>query len=303
MLYLIDPKKYVNKSVDQLWDEDRKAFYFWIIGLFVGLLTLFLINLISLVIYAKDRYLIIQNVLDYLSKEETSNFNTAHNYWLNKLFSSVINIAFLVVTIASLIISLVKSFKIKSFASISIWPTLFIFINTVYGFFSLIQLGIFHLNISDEFNFSVANILLFSLNFVYLLVWFLFSRNVSLIRRIFWRSQIIDSSRAFQPSFDEFGNPVFQDTNTTNNEQVNNSVNQQEYKMKQSEMYKRLNALSKKQLDTIAAKLSVSGYESMSKEEIVKLIYSIHSATDANVKEEMVDVAEKSEESDEKTKK
>lgn len=274
MFYLINAKKYENKSVNQLWDEDRKTFFIWLACFLASLFAIFLIQLSVIVILGVDKDNIIARVNKYISDKKT--IITGFSYWNNLLTSEIFSITLTIVAIACLISSGIKSIKSKNLASISTFPSFFMFFKVVISVIGLIFISANNIDIIEGFKFTKANIISFSLSFVYIIIWFVLSRNVSLIKRIFLRSYLLENLK--QTNEGMFQNGMFQNQNNNamapNFEQSNQMVKEADPK------FQKLNNLNKNQLDEIAKKMFISGYEMMSKEELVSTIYSIYIANE-----------------------
>lgn len=282
MLYLINHKKYIEKTPSQLWDEDHKTFYLWIISFIVGLSIIVGIYISAIVLFVLDRDRIIQKFTEISSNSSnnpTHSSNIAYNGFLGQ---EIMKLAIIFSALVTLVISFVKGIKAKSFAVISFWPTFLMFILTFYSFISLIFLPINGINITASFNTSPSFIIFFSLNFAYLLVYFISSRNVALIRSIFLKVQFIEATK----NANLFSNGTFDASSSVGNgpfEQMHDARVHTEHSkqaMEEDVTFKRLNALNKKQLDSIAKQLSISGYETMDKKELLKIIYSIYKSVE-----------------------
>ena len=293
MLYLLNIKKYQNKTTKDLWEQDRKWFNLWILGFFVCLLVLLALNIVIIAQYALDASGIKTRYSELLIANSNDVKNAdlyAENYWRYGIIDGSINSAIVAITIYSLIHSFILSYRRKSFSSISTWPTLFVFIQAIYSFFSLFKLLIYGITLKTSFEITWANIISFSLSFVYLLTWFIFSRNVALIRRIFFFSEkMSEMNNIYSEMFNNGHTHVHNQESTLNNSTNNsNSENNSDYKNNQT--WLRIYNLGDEQLKELAKKLSISGYESMSKDELVKIIFEIYNSQERTTKSKEIEV-------------
>lgn len=281
MLYLINVKKYNNKSSTQLWEEDRKTFYWWIIGFIASLVVIIGIFLAGIIIFGLDR----QQIIDYLSNKYPNNSeNEIISFYNWQIVSGSIQLCLLFVVLILLITSFVSGIKQKTFSKIPFLPTVLIFFLTFYSFFDLISYAISNVDVRESFEASSAFVLFFALRFIYLVVYFVFSRNVAMIRRLFL---IIQTQEAVTKNFQDF---VQYGQNMKNNQVNSNGSNfgtnsnsisstEKDKNIYNDELFQRLSSLNRAQLNNIAEKLSISSYETMGNDELLKIIYSIYKIT------------------------
>lgn len=312
MLYFINEKKYFNSTLADLWKQ-KNFFFLWFLGLALGFIALISLNAISLAFVVIDKNELIQDYMDTFSDKNIT-WDYASRVWTSSVIQSSLNLFVVSTGLVSLTLSIFKSIKLKSFASFSYWPTLLIFFNTLYVFPFLLSTFIqYSFNLNSYFSTSPSSIIGFVIPFIYLLTWFLISRNVSVIRRIFIRAQFTETMNAFQatqtttgepgatPFNNPYGFPMGANQNPSQNADLQGNASQASInKMEEDEAYKRLKALSKKQLDQIAVQLSISGFEMMNKDELLKTIYKITTLNSKPKEEpktdEEIKVEEKSEE-------
>ena len=112
---------------------------------------------------------------------------------------------------------------------------------------------------------------------------------MAIIRRLFQRAENIEQLKQLQENFGsqpgQAGSFGFNFNDAQQQQAEQQEANQGEqsrkgsFTMNEDPIYQRLVALDKKQLDKIAKQLSISGYENMEQEELLKTIYSIYKAT------------------------
>lgn len=306
MLYLIKVDKYLKKNKEQLWEEDHKTFYWWIGALFLSLTVIIGFLIAMLVIFVNDRDQIAKLWLDDLN---SANPSVASK---NKEFVNTRIIAELVKLIGNLIafsasfgllgFTFFKSIKTKTFANLSSLPTGIIFFLTFFNFLSLFDPLIdgvgfnAYLKYSNYYIFSIIVI-----KVIYILVWFLVSRNVSLIRRLFTRAETLEKMETFFANHPEaeamrnqgygFPNNQAGANSQAANSEINNRPNSSPKSAKENDpIYQRLISLDEKGLHQVAKQLSISGYDAMEKNELINVIYLIYKNMQADQKSKEIEV-------------
>ena len=306
MLYLIKVDKYLKKNKEQLWEEDHKTFYWWIGALFLSLTVIIGFLIAMLVIFVNDRDQIAKLWLDDLN---SANPSVASK---NKEFVNTRIIAELVKLIGNLIafsasfgllgFTFFKSIKTKTFANLSSLPTGIIFFLTFFNFLSLFDPLIdgvgfnAYLKYSNYYIFSIIVI-----KVIYILVWFLVSRNVSLIRRLFTRAETLEKMETFFANHPEaeamrnqgygFPNNQAGANSQAANPEINNRPNNSPKSAKENDpIYQRLISLDEKGLHQVAKQLSISGYDAMEKNELINVIYLIYKNMQADQKSKEIEV-------------
>lgn len=280
MLYLLNYKKYQEKSSQQLWDEDHVTFYWWVFGFIASFLVLIGLYLSSIIIGLLDK----NTIINWLTNEnpDKKNYEAFYN---QDIIRTCFLFSLLCIGLIIFIIDFLKAIKIKTFAKMSPFPTLLIFILTFISFFDLIFYAFFNVNIVNSFSASPFYVLLFIIKFMYLFVYFIFSRNVALIRKIsFFVKLKEERSEAFKNMMQN-GDAQINGENIFNAQ--NNNASQFKNNM-DDELYLRLNALSIDQLKELGKKLSISGFDSMKKEELLKIIYPIFKSRETSDNKEIV---------------
>ena len=306
MLYLIKVDKYLKKNKEQLWEEDHKTFYWWIGALFLSLTVIIGFLIAMLVIFVNDRDQIAKLWLDDLN---SANPSVASK---NKEFVNTRIIAELVKLIGNLIafsasfgllgFTFFKSIKTKTFANLSSLPTGIIFFLTFFNFLSLFDPLIdgvgfnAYLKYSNYYIFSIIVI-----KVIYILVWFLVSRNVSLIRRLFTRAETLEKMETFFANHPEaeamrnqgygFPNNQAGANSQAGNSEINNRPNSSPKSAKENDpIYQRLISLDEKGLHQVAKQLSISGYDAMEKNELINVIYLIYKNMQSDQKSKEIEV-------------
>ena len=280
MLYLINPQKYIKKNKEQLWEEDHKTFYWWIGALFVSLLIIITILITMLVIFIADKDIILKQQVEWIMQSPNNNNGSSIEQVTKKVEAfingeiawQVIFIAVFLCALGLLTHSFWKCLKSKTFSVLSSLPTGIVFFLSFSSFLNFITL--IGQSISDFL--SLSNYYIFNfivIKIIYLLVWFFVSRNVAIIRRLFVRLENIEKFESV------IGKKIYEDVtgdNSQSNPAATTSKATSNVKKEDDPIYQRLSSLEEKGLHQIAKELSISGYDSMDKTELLNTIYSIY---------------------------
>ena len=280
MLYLINPQKYIKKNKEQLWEEDHKTFYWWIGALFVSLLIIITILITMLVIFIADKDIILKQQVEWIMQSPNNNNGSSIEQVTKKVEAfingeiawQVIFIAVFLCALGLLTYSFWKCLKSKTFSVLSSLPTGIVFFLSFSSFLNFITL--IGQSISDFL--SLSNYYIFNfivIKIIYLLVWFFVSRNVAIIRRLFVRLENIEKFESV------IGKKIYEDVtgdNSQSNPAATTSKATSNVKKEDDPIYQRLSSLEEKGLHQIAKELSISGYDSMDKTELLNTIYSIY---------------------------
>lgn len=286
-LYLIDITKFSNSTPEQLWEKkQRKQFFIWVYVFLAVMSIILILNLLKVLFIVIDK----ESIINYLRSSNTNaTYNKLEQQWAASLGSNIIQMIFPFAVNVSLVLSIRKCIKSKSFKYISFLSTIFVFIQMIYGFFDafsyLFQYATLKVSILDSFKASWVFVLGFALTFVYPVIWFFISRNVSAIRMIAIRAESREMLfKQAKAQFNQNGTDPFGASLFTNGAQAGEN-NSQTNPKETDEFYQRLKNLSKNQLEELAKELSISGYESMTNDEIIDIIYNIRSVQNQNSKE------------------
>lgn len=280
-LYFLNIEKYSKKKYSDLWEDvsNRKVFLTWIFVFLASIIIINALSIISLISFVVDKNTIINNIDDLFG----DNINQSPNIvWRSQLINICINLVLQLIILISLIFSIYNCIKNKSFKFISFLPTMFVFIEAIFGILDLIQYAIFQTNIISFFKIYWVYVLNFSMMFVYIIIWFCISRNVSLIRNISiqleMKEKLVNSNFYYnQPNEENKPNSEID----LNSEEDKNNV-----------FYSRMKELSRDQLNEIAKQLSISGYETMPSEELIKIISDIRNMQKQDSKEKEIKIEE-----------
>lgn len=306
MLYLIKVDKYLKKNKEQLWEEDHKTFYWWIGALFLSLTVIIGFLIAMLVIFVNDRDQIAKLWLDDLNSANPSVASKNKEFVNSRIIAELVkligNLIAFSASFGLLGFTFFKSIKTKTFANLSSLPTGIIFFLTFFNFLSLFDPLIdgvgfnAYLKYSNYYIFSIIVI-----KVIYILVWFLVSRNVSLIRRLFTRAETLEKMETFFANHPEaeamrnqgygFPNNQAAANSQAANPEINNRPNNSPKSAKENDpIYQRLISLDEKGLHQVAKQLSISGYDTMDKNELTNVIYLIYKNMQADQKSKEIEV-------------
>lgn len=273
-LYFLNIEKYSKKKYSDLWEDvsNRKVFLTWIFVFLASIIIINLLSIISLVFFIVDKNIIMNNL-------DIHGYQNPAISWRVDLIYICIDLIFQLVILVSLIFSIFNCFKNKSFKFISFLPTMFVFIEAIYGIVGAIRYAIVQKN---PFEVHWVYGLNFLMMFVYIIIWFCISRNVSLIRNISiqleMKEKLVNSNFYYnQPNEENKPNSEID----LNSEEDKNNV-----------FYSRMKELSRDQLNEIAKQLSISGYETMPSEELIKIISDIRNMQKQDSKEKEIKIEE-----------
>ena len=293
MLYLINPQKYIKKNKEQLWEEDHKTFYWWIGALFVSLLIIITILITMLSIFIADKDVILKQQVEWIMQSPNNNgasieqvTKKTEGFINGEIAWQVIFIAVFLCALGLLTHSFWKCLKSKTFSVLSALPTGIVFFLSFSSFLNFITL--IGQSISDFL--SLSNYYIFNfivIKIIYLLVWFFVSRNVAIIRRLFVRLENIEKFESV------IGKKIYEDVtgdNSQSNPAATTSKATSNVKKEDDPIYQRLSSLEEKGLHQIAKELSISGYDSMDKTELLNTIYSIYKNVQKPEKNDEIEV-------------
>ena len=301
----IDPNLPTTK---ELWKNEKSKYRHWVIILAIGLLVITVLTLTSFILNLIDRDLVVKNLKDNY-KETNKGVTYTDQYltsWANGYFvrytivyTSLIIIA-LLAGIIWYFVSLIEVYKQKNFAKLSQWPTLIVGVGAMISFIQLASI-LFSREEQSSILISDASILMFSSRIIYILIYFAASAPISRVRRIFTLSdrvekmkndpqfqamqrQMQNAYQSGQMPYGPFG-PVGQNQGTQAKTQAQPQSQQELDKKSQNPPPKevkeqdpeleRLKRLSLEKLKQVASRLSISGYKSMKKDELIEAIMRV----------------------------
>lgn len=284
-LYFINIQNYINKPLKELQNKEHfLKFSIWVFALLLAVIAINIILILEIVFCVVDKNKIIDNW-----KVQVSNIDDLEYIWRSQLINLVVQMIIPFGMLVTLIMSLIKCYKQKSFKYISFLSTILIFYQSVLGFMSLIKYAISRVNLVDSFQVSWVYILDFSMIFIYPAIWFFISRNVAIIRRIYLIAEINATNQQVQDNFSGGVDPFSGMMANRNNENQKSDSNQFNTN---DAFYLRLKNLTRDQLNEIAKQLSISGFESMKDEELMKIIADIRNVQNVDSQEKEIKTEE-----------
>lgn len=296
---MIDPKMVMGQmpnvpSQEELWKNEKSKYRQWIILFGISLLIIFVIYFIGFilnVVYSEENK---ANVADFLLDNSNGKMtlseaqNTADNYVLYQLqiLPGLIS-AMLLAALGIYLLGVFNSYKAKSFVKLYVYPTFIIGFGALIGVYQVISQFIYG---SLDFQ-TKGGIYHFISTILFPIVWFVVSRPVSRIRGTFYMSKRINELKN-SPEYLQMqrqlndalkGNPgmplgMFGPMPTTPNDAGAINVEDQSTSLieqKIAEEQSKLEQMSITDLKAVAIKLSISGAESMSKNELISNILRV----------------------------
>ena len=268
-------------TIKELWEKERSEHRPWMILFGIGLLVVLALMIASLIVALVSKSEIISSQEDYYRQTDSSLSEIgveqkAYKYFLMKvIFPSV---ASLLISISLILYahSLYVSYKSKSFEHISGLP---LTVMTIGFFYSSVQI------ITDLISFSgstsgTSGILSFISPYVFVAIYIFVGSKVSKIRNEFKRSSFVEKNPQMFGNVQQGMSPMPNNPFVnTRNAQFNKPVNIQENEVvaptQEQERLEKLKAMSKNQLEILAKKLSISGFETMNKDSLIQTIIRI----------------------------
>ena len=275
-------------TIKELWKQEKSRYRLWMILFIVSLFIIFGISLTATI-------LVISNKHNYALELENSfpndklNTSDYERFLVNQIIAPTIISAAALIAIVLFLPTLVSSYKFKSFEKLNSFSILFGIIVGLVSFIDLIW------NIIDlqRYFATLGTVFVFTTSFFGLFLWF-FSVKVNNIKRQFLiskRFQDIKNNPDFQKMQDQFqnmfnmSNPSGNQTNSNESmpkkDSASNAFGPSLEKDKnnvtkvENNIESKLNSLSISQLKEIAKELSISGYSTMKKNELIKVISRI----------------------------
>lgn len=274
-------------TTQELWKYEKSKYRLWIVLFLLSLLIIFCLSLSStiLVLYNKHSYAL---ELENNFPQSSANTSDYEKFLVNQIIAPTIISAAALISMILFIPTLIKSYKSKSFDLLNSFSILFGIIVGIVSFIDLIW------NIVDlsRYFLLLGTVFIFSTSLFGLFLWF-FSMKINSIKRQFLISkkfQEIKNNADFKNMQDQIKNIFNVNSSNVPNKQNNSKPSSSEKsnlfgpnleKDKQNNtkiennIESKLSALSLIELKEIAKELSISGYSTMKKDELVKVISRI----------------------------
>ncbi|MGL5519962.1 MAG: Rho termination factor N-terminal domain-containing protein [Metamycoplasmataceae bacterium] len=287
MNFLLNINEYKEKTTSQIFESEKKFRPFFI-ALFIALLFLFAMYLTSLILtvlkWTDPNF--IQAFKDDLLLNDTNNTLTPsriENIVLQTKLVQISQAAILLSIITASLVLFVKKlydcYKEKTFSKLSIMASMVI---GLIGFYVIVNLFSFFFNPRLFTTWNVIDTLNIIASGSTIFIWFFISRYITLIKKISLRAEMLAKAKEQQNGINE----IIQQVNTfptdennqkteenidyaTNNENSENKEIVIGQKNELNPNASKLKNLNKNQLIQIANKLSISGVDLMTKEELI----------------------------------
>ena len=296
---------------EELWKDEKSKYRVWIVLFGLGILAMFALVLVGMILTminpgsAQHSGSGVKNdIYNYLENQFPDKggswWQETTNQWFSRrlVIYPAIKIGFLFIAGMFYIQTVVDSYKRKSFARISVWSTLVISVVAMFGGYEIFQL-IWGNKIVLQFS---TGIFMFTSYLLSIVIWVTISIPINNIRKTFAVSERVTALKndpAYQqmmeqaqnmaqnPGMNPGMNPYFNpmsamqqpvqhkvQPNATPNSNVNTPVQPVELS-KDQKRAKELEKLTIVELQQVAKKLSLSGYSSMKKKELIDAIIRV----------------------------
>ncbi|MGL4183814.1 MAG: Rho termination factor N-terminal domain-containing protein [Metamycoplasmataceae bacterium] len=284
MNFLLNINEYKEKTSSQIFESEKKFRPFFI-SLFISLLFLFAMYLTSLILTILN-----WTDPDFVQAFKDNLLNSSNNYTpaqienivlqtkLIQIFQSSILLLIIVASLVLFVKKLVDCYKEKTFSKLSIMASMVI---GLIGFYVVVNLFSLFFNPRLFTSWSVIDTLNIIASGSTIFIWFFISRYITLIKKISLRAEMLAKAKEQQEGI----NQIFQQANTFQTNENENDLKSEEYsnyedgnknkeivideKSELNPNASKLKNLNKNQLIQIANKLSISGVDLMSKEELI----------------------------------
>lgn len=282
----------------ELWKNEKSKYRVWIILFGLSILGIFVLSLIGLILNASDKDEVVKNLISWgKSPSSTLRFaqgvdqDIAINRWANKFYrNDLIIIPSLKVTILFIglvlyISTIIDCYRKKTFSIISKWSTFVIGAGAIIGVYQLFN--IYYGTPIFSYAYGIYNFIGY---IAPILVFIFVSIPINKIRNQFLISERITKLKNspefknFQEQMKNNQNPmgvVSPFMNPSFNQTQNNNEENTKIKNNNSNLEK-LKKMKIIELKTIAKKLSISGYKTMKKIELINSILRVSGETSKN---------------------
>ncbi|WP_033161360.1 Rho termination factor N-terminal domain-containing protein [[Mycoplasma] collis] len=271
------------KTVLELWQNEPKKYRYWIIGQSITIILYFLIYTIAasfLLIYIAQ-----STGSENLKTNDNLNFYSKFSTWIFFI------IPLIIISVYFYFKGLKLSYKNKNFIYLSSSSiSLFSFLSVAFVFVYIIIIGT-HFDVLKEI-FSFKNIYLSTYSILNLIltifggITLFIHIGVKNIKKEFIiafnqerMNQFNELLKSQNFDIEKMQNDLF-NMNKQNNPQSKQNINEDDEKNKEKDVenkeFEKLNKLPIEQLRKIAAQLEISGYETLTKEELIKIILKVN---------------------------
>ena len=304
-------------TTKELWKNEKSQYRHWMILFGIGILAIFALMLVSLILGLINETSIKESIAKWgmsnqdritdhpdaiaPTKMQEIAKDFASEYWRTHIviYTSV-KTALVFIAVVLFADTIIKSYKGKTFAKLSQWATFVVGFSAIFGVYELFGL----ISSKNQVIFSYGEgIFQFILFIIPPFIWFFISRPVNKIKRTFIISERVEAFKAspqyaqmqeqmnqmqngqVQPgAMGPFGpmpqapvNPGQTQASSQPAAQAPNPAIKKEL-TPQEKRRKELSAMDLAELKEVAKKLSISGYSTMNKKELIESIIRISEA-------------------------
>lgn len=279
-------------TVKELWKDEKSKYRHWIVILGLGILITTVLTLASFILNIVDASTIKADIRESLE----SVYKNVTDGMVNSSFTRTF-IIFPAIQLFAMIAGLVlyvggtyNSYKEKNFARLSSWPTFVVGLGALLAVINIFQ-ALFTGNTSSLFS-SPSSLFSFITSIIFIVVYFAASAPVSRLRRVFIISERMEQMKnnpqfqAMQQQINAmlqgqgqgmgpFGPAAGSAQGTSPNAQGAPGQTVTPQAPQENPTKKKLNAMPVAQLREVAKELSISGYKTMKKQELIDAIIRI----------------------------
>lgn len=283
-------------SVKELWKDEKSKYRHWIVILGLGILLTTSLTLASFIMNILNASSIKADISESLNKTYKNVTEAMVNGSFQRIF-----IIFPAIQLFAMFTGLVlyiggtyNSYKEKNFARLSGWPTLVVGLGAFLAFINIVQ-ALFTGNTSSLFS-SPSSLFSFISSIIFIVVYFAASAPVSRLRRVFIISERMEKMKN-DPQFQAMQQQISAmlqgqggamgpfgpatgaaqgaapKTGQGTPTQPGQTVTPQQ--PQENPTKKKLDGMTVTQLKEVAKELSISGYQSMKKQELIDAILRI----------------------------
>lgn len=280
-------------TTKDLWKNEKQKYRHWMILFGIGLLAVFAFYSIGFIINLIEKQSIMTKLVEHYKDLNSKNpEQMANSFWVQNfvIFPSFI-ISSLFIGIILYIVTIIKSYLKHSFAHFSMWLIYIVGFGALFSFINLVT-------ILSDVNFWMqwtGSIFILITLILFIVFYFTTATKVSRIRRQFAYSEYIQKLRSderFMKFQQNLQNSMYQTGNSpisnpfgpqilnpqSEGIQQNKAINQNvpiPIDIKMHKQYTKLSAMALDKLKEIGKKLSISGAESMQKDELIETIIRV----------------------------
>lgn len=299
-------------TTKELWENEKNKYRHWIILFGISIILIFSLYLVSVILHAINKSSIETSIKNWLDNNTIINnidktkdpvrfdaevTRIVDSFWKQKIIWGSFDLTLSTTALVLFAQTTYQSYQRKSFSKLSSWASFTVALVAIMGAFELLQMAwqefpriVFHYN---------EGIYAFMLYIIPIAIWLFISRPISKIKRVFMISERVEMIKN-SPEYQNFTQQMnqyqsgnidpknmgpFGPTTQTNNTKTNNTNASSDAKTDDKKVEpiltpkqkrrKELEEMTISDLKEIAKQLSLSGYSSMNKKELIENIMRI----------------------------